>query len=1006
MTEKIEQVKRLLDVNPNWICDKIAFLDKTKQVKYFTAREERLLDESERFTVFRFNDLLEIENPEAYSIPTKKGLIFFEGEPPVNEIKKSLEKFSKTWDVEFSLMPIDELKKKVLKVKDVEDLYKRALKVWKKSEGGDFEYIKPTVISEFDKKKDDLCKLTDEFTASVKYGVTLLYGHYGDGKSTFCRYYIFQHVKNLDTRDRIPLLFYLNEHSAGSIEQFIETRLHEYYKLYISFDEFADLCEDGHFTVFLDAFDQMLPAPDKDQIDFNFHQVRRLAKGKGKVVLTSRYSYFKRHIEGLGHGEEVINQFFLTGFPQPKIAQFAKNKPGLKALLDNDKTGKIVDFLTVEPVKGKPVLLKVVSDNVTLFEELVEKKENITVYDLLGLAYDNWNRLSFNVLKTKELRYAALHLLAREVTLHGLNRSCQFSLWFDACQRHFNLKNEDSRQLMEELASLNLLDDEKLREKKTLTFKNNPFLEYLLAYFILAELESEAAGEPVFLKDRLLNTATKNLVVSQLDNKHAARLKDITESTANKNFEDVRYLGANSVGLILSKSVTLGPDEETWKELCDNVNLENVNLRNAELRDLDLSGFSFMGANLENSDFSYTNLMNTNFSYAILKNMILQEQGELPVNSVFFTGEDGVDFFAGGTQNGVLMIWNSRTGKMERRHICSDKITALAAGRKDRSIFAASRDNNINFIDKEIEIPRSIPLNLKGIASLDVTHDNRILFAGGQNGRLGVFSFVKKETRYVDFDTTYWLVALVVLPGANHLLTGHFDGTIAKIDLRDFTVKTIAKIPEGIKKILLLNENQAVVHTGNGKIIILNIETGENKMMRSHPGYTEIALAAGIGELFTLQDKIIRFGKIEAFLKKDRKTLNSVACKEIPNTITVSLDGNYIGAGGKWLEIFKKDPKTGRYKTEYSEEMRMNCRGLNFYRSKGVDLKRFIFFLERGAMVPPDDFLNEYFDVKFNRFIREEKSFVCTECERTAFFSEGFDISESKLVCNTCNRGT
>ncbi|HLP46377.1 MAG TPA: pentapeptide repeat-containing protein [Candidatus Kapabacteria bacterium] len=1002
MTEKIEQVRRLLNVNPNWICDKISFLDKTKQVKYFTAREERLFDESEKFTVFRLNDLLEIENPKDYSIPTKKGLIFFEGKHPDNRIEESLEKFSKIWDAEFSSMPIDELKKKVLKVKDIEDLYKRALKVWKKSEGNDFEYIKPTVISEFDKKKDDLCKLMDEFTKSVKYGITLLYGHYGDGKSTFCRYYIFQHVKNLDDRDRIPLLFYLNEHSAGSIEQFIETRLHEYYKLYISFDEFADLCKDGHFTVFLDAFDQMLPAPDKDQIDFNFHHVRRLAEGQGKVVLTIRYSYFKRHIEGLGHGEEVINQFFLTGFSEPKIEQFAKNKPALKTLLDNDKTGKIVDFLTVGPVKGKPVLLKVVSDNVTLFEELVEKKENITVYDLLGLAYENWNRRSFTVLKTKELRYAVLHLLAREVTLHGLNRSCQFSLWFDACQRHINLKNEDSRQLMDEVALLNLLDDEKLREKKTLTFKNNPFLEYLLAYFVLEELESKALGEPVFLKDRLLNTATKNLVVSQLDKRHAARLQDITEGTANKNFEDVRYLGANSVGLILSKSLIPGPDEETWKELRDKVNLENVNLRYAELRDLDLSGFSFLGANLENCDFSYTNLMNSNFSYAHLKNLILQEQGELPVNSVFFTGEDGADFFVGGTQNGVLLIWNSRNGKIERRHICSDKITALAAGRKDRSIFVASRDNNIIFIDKEIEIPRSIPLNLKGIASLDVTHDNRTLFAGGQNGRLAVFSFVKKETRYIDFDTSYWLVAIVVLPGAKYLLTGHFDGTIAKINLQDLSFKTIGKIPEGIKKILLLNETYAVIHTGNGKIIILNIETGESKMALSQAGCTEIALAAGPGELFTLQDKIIRFGKIEAFLNKEKKILNSLACKETPITITVSFDGNYIGAGGKWLEIFKKDPKTGRYKTEYSEEMRMNCRGLNFYRSKGVDLKRFIFFLERGAMIPPDDFLNEYFDVTSNRFNREEKSFFCTECERAAFFSDGFDILERKLICNNC----
>ena len=144
----------------------------------------------------------------------------------------------------------------------------------------------------------------------------------------------------------------------------------------VSFTRVAHLVQLGKIIVFFDAFDEMADRIRWDVTQANFQELRRVAEGAGKVILTCRTHYFKDRTEQLrliGQGpsltaaetalyKELRQQsnaevVYLQEFNEAQILDYLRKTRGARAEAD---WTKIQAIYNLRDLAQRPLLLEMI----------------------------------------------------------------------------------------------------------------------------------------------------------------------------------------------------------------------------------------------------------------------------------------------------------------------------------------------------------------------------------------------------------------------------------------------------------------------------------------------------------------------------------------------------------------------------------------------------------------------------------------------------------------------
>jgi hypothetical protein len=450
-----------------------------------------------------------------------------------------------------------------------------------------------------------------------------LLGEYGSGKTTFCRKLARDLAsKYLQARGRgkhrIPIIIPLSEFPRGQadIEAFITGYLARRCGVTNpNFEAFRAMNDAGFLLLIFDGFDEMAVHVDADVIQANLMQIERLAASpNSKVLLTSRPEYFTTSVEeqqalqpaGLLARHSKYRRLYLCGFGEKQIQTFLQKRIPLIPNVTQDWSyyyGEIKRIHDLSDLSSRPVLLEMI---VKTLPELVAQGKPVS-RSMLYQTYLEGELQRQAIEKRREL------LIKREDRLRMMQT---VALHFYA-ENPYGLAADLVQVLVHDQMSPEQLDEFEAYTRDFLTcsfltrhgndyaFSHRSFVEYLAAKALFEEVKDNV---PKFFGERRLAKEVIEFLVELIPSQYAPTLHQWIRSTAYKTFEEVRYLGTNSIVILARLGEDLGGSDFAGSVLNE-----------ADLKRSIFKGAVFAHASLNKVDFTGAVLDHCNFAQADLK---------------------------------------------------------------------------------------------------------------------------------------------------------------------------------------------------------------------------------------------------------------------------------------------------------------------------------------------------------------------------------------------------
>lgn len=888
----------------------------------------------------------------------------------------------------------------MLKLELTERHYRSAWEEYKEIEAGDdFIYIQPEVVSRKDKCTVNLISHIDAFCAGDEGGMVFILADYGEGKTCFCRNFVWSHQnKELRYLVRIPLIFFLNECKAGSLEEFLLVRLKYDYGISVTFEEFRSLCELGLFTIVLDAFDQMPDETKIRRLKADCYTLTTLAREKGQAILTCRSQYYAKYLRSIFPEPRVpsdpeISHLELKGFGKNEVSDFLKSHDTLCAKLfdpDNEQT--------LNYIYKKPLILQILKKNEKRFLGLLNSRRQedrpVLEFDIFDMAYRIWWEIAdFKGLTTGRLRTDACRSIAKGVRTYGMNIPLEFSGWFREFARKHEMTPDVENAVREDLAALQLLDQGKLKgDERKIAFRFNIYLEFLIARFVLDEIRLYGMEKLEFIRNDPLTLETRQLVITQLDvDIHGENLKTIVEDTRFKSFRDFQYQGANALSLLLDvMGDTRRPTDEmkTWDRFLRMINFRHSVLREADCRGANLRDLNFSHADLDGADLSYASLENTKLENARLTDARFEEYGGLITTAFLYHSEKEVEFLAGGTERGLVLFWSDGFRRCDRYPMHRRRITALTVSADGKRVFAGSEDETFSILPvSDPDIPQIVRLNINGICCLRLDSSGDYLVAGGQSGELLVRKLSVGTNLHSVLSRDYgkaYISAVALGDPKDVLIAGNTQGELFL--LRDWDRNRAKPGPAtamlcegsgGVKDLILLRQDLLLVLADNGQAEFYSL--GTHKLEKKGDSFRAraVSFSRGANILFWLDEDMFNYGHLGNNDKLEKT--GDRWCGREGAVIAASDDGLTVAVGGDNLLVFRKSSNEGYVKV-FEDKMFMNCSGMIFSYAEGLNADQVLFFLVRGASWPPEEFISGFLDRRTVKVDRDRRMLLCSIC--------------------------
>lgn len=848
----------------------------------------------------------------------------------------------------------------------IQEHYRRLRAEYLETEGENFRYIDPLVVDDTAQRTAKLLAWTNEHEAAQQGGLVFLAAEYGEGKTSFCFNYAFHCLEQAELADGIPLLFLLNECDAAGLEQFLLRRLYEDYGLNLSFAEFARLCDLGVFIPVLDALDQMGHGAGGMRIERDRATLRALTGQRALVYCTCRLGFFNQHLKTALNREVEPPAWLLLirGFSAAEVAERLQGFGDLLAFLDDPHHRDILGG-----IHYKPLILQLIVNHEEPFRRLVNERLSsasktedsrsspLTEYDLFELLFKGWRAKVHAGLST-EYPIQLLRAITARARLDGTNVAIALtSLATDRdCAGIFS-GPEQREAVLACLKQLPLLDQVKLRrDKPSLVFRFNAYLEFLAAFFVLDELKNpNSPGERAFVRVAPLTWESRRMVAARLRaEEHGESLHRLVDATRFKHFRDVDFQGGNALTLILDRiqhGAASAEERKSWLDLLRGLRLKHAMLRKLDARGADLSGLDFAHCDLEDADLSFATLRNTSLAQARLAGVRIQEAGALLTTAFIRREGAGVDHWrlAGGTENGMLTLWRSDASFPSRNRPHTEAVTAVEMrGSGHDTLYSASLDGALCASEiGDLHSVRSFPLAMGSLRAM--AGEDGILVVAGERPYvklIGVVDGVERRRIALQRDRGALVTCLALAP--EQLFVGDGDGAIyrcANWSEQGVFDRWGDNLGGPIRSLVALPEQELLALLANGRVVHLD-RTGAERSTDWVTGPVEaLGYARASHCLFFLQG--------QRLLEREWETGKPHPIGHLPRpesqaVLACSPDGQFVAVGGERLTLWGQSP--AGMELLLDEPMRMDCAGLILDRATELAEDIRAFLAERGAI--------------------------------------------------------
>jgi len=463
-------------------------------------------------------------------------------------------------------------------------------------------YIPLTAVLETKEDVGVIDDYLDKWLRSEGQLQLTILGDYGTGKSTVAKRLAYCQAKRyLDnpTNERIPVLIELkNYQKSVSIESLITDLLINKYSVEIkNFNAFKHLNEAGKLLLILDGFDEMASRVDYKITSANFREFDKLISENSKLVLTCRTHYFKNQdeIHKLHEGTEIYKKIdekggyaflFLNPFKEDDFYAFLFLNPFKeddfitylkKFFLENWKKyyQTIVSTYNLRDLAEKPILLELMVETLPQIKiDENEKLNHASLYDRytkFWLQRDDWRsylKSNDREIITEEIAFYLFINNKDKISYEDLPKLIQ--------EQFPDRRSFEMEYLDQDVRTCTFLNRD---DRGDYSFVHQSFMEFFVAKKLANEIKNK---NPTNFKSKKISPEIAGFLMNLA--KETRTFQQFIESTKNKYFNDVEYLGGNSATIL--------------------------NLLGTNFSEIDMSSTVLIGANLNNAKLLKTNLNN------------------------------------------------------------------------------------------------------------------------------------------------------------------------------------------------------------------------------------------------------------------------------------------------------------------------------------------------------------------------------------------------------------
>jgi hypothetical protein len=439
-----------------------------------------------------------------------------------------------------------------------------------------------------------------------------LFGDYGSGKTSLCERIVTSLFGQAGRPARMPVLIRLGEFAGTfQLESIVATWCSRF-RTGLTFDAFQHMCRSGRFVVMADGLDELQTGVTERELVRNLAELLRLAEDDGKLILTSRTTYFQRYIQQTGVFEAAIAKSRMRSTMRSDSTEisFASVKPFARrdiSLLATATLGASTADSWLRTLRRHPQVARLASTPlllVLLLREWARPDARVEgTASVLAQYTQSWLRrdsLEYDLLLREQDREEFSCALAFRMLLNGENRISYADL-SDLVVEIYGLRVSQPRQL-------DYFDSE-LRTCTFLTrdpdgyfrFIHRIFQEFFAAQSVAHNLTRRGSSE--LRPETGITTETWRLLhelLSESWNVRAAQA--VVTGTADTVGSSVDRLGR---GLALAY---LG----ARAEISEFNRIDNVIVHEASFIDLVLNNVQIYKADLSDCDFSRSNFSRFN----------------------------------------------------------------------------------------------------------------------------------------------------------------------------------------------------------------------------------------------------------------------------------------------------------------------------------------------------------------------------------------------------------
>lgn len=476
----------------------------------------------------------------------------------------------------------------------------------------------------------------------------ILLGDYGTGKSSFLLYLTYTLAKSLkDNLIDIPIPIFIslkNFKKIHDIKQLIlEVMKNDYNISFNSPFYLQKLLEDGKIILLLDGFDEMESKSNKDIILHNFLEINKLITKKSKVILTSRTHYFKTHsqvndIFNPQYDTELLKM--IRGNPRFKVMELLEFNQGqiiefLELHTDSymDMWRKIKSTYNLDDLSKRPILLEMI---IRTLPTLLETGQEINSSKLYEIYTDIWiQREDWRSIMDPEEKAIFMAKLALNMFLNNI-QSVHFTELHQIVLDHFKktiISKDDADIFITDTRTCSFLNRD---ESGNYKFIHKSFMEF----FVAKQFYNEICNYGIkFFKEKPLPPEIIDFMSKM--NIDRERLYDLVYRTSRQTFEQVKYMGGNSISIL-----------NYMGETFTNKNFSNTILRNANFEGSVCDNSNFTNAELQDSSFIDSSMLYVNLEYAKLEGALFEGIGQITAIAL----DKKEEKLAFGTINGNVSI--------------------------------------------------------------------------------------------------------------------------------------------------------------------------------------------------------------------------------------------------------------------------------------------------------------------------------------------------------------